>query len=126
MTTNKTIKEIAESGKKKEQLKEKLGKKCVYCGCTNELVLTIDHSTPRVRGGKDVDKNKKICCWTCNQLKGALTHMEFKQYLKALFLLKNLRKIKFSYTNTGVKLDFFQNRYPDFGLQFKSKDEDSA
>ena len=120
-----SLRSIAVKGKEKEALKKKLGKKCVYCGCTNELILTIDHSTPRSRGGKDTEKNKKICCWTCNQLKGSLTHKEFKQYLKALFILKDLRKVKLTYSTNRVNLDFYPNRYPEFGLHFKEEKDGS-
>ncbi len=51
------------------------GYRCVYCG-TNHLPLTIDHVTPRVRGGKDEWDNLVCCCTKCNNLKGDRTPEE--------------------------------------------------
>ncbi len=82
-------------GIKNESLKNKLGDKCVYCGCSNPLILTIDHRNPTARGGIDEDKNKQIACFICNQLKGALTHAEFKLYFRSLLNLHKLKKVSF-------------------------------
>lgn len=91
MSKNKSV---VKRGIENNNLKKKLGEKCVYCGCENKLILTIDHKLPTSRGGKDIDKNKQVTCWTCNQLKGSLTHSEFKNYLNILYKLKGLNKIK--------------------------------
>jgi 5-methylcytosine-specific restriction endonuclease McrA len=45
------------------------GHRCVYCGATH-LPLTIDHVTPRVRGGRDEWENLVCCCTVCNNSKG--------------------------------------------------------
>ena len=86
---------LKKQGIKNSKLKTKLGHKCVYCKCENKLLLTIDHITPTVRGGEDVDKNKQIACLPCNWLKGGLTHEEFVIYFNSLMDLKDLNKIKF-------------------------------
>ncbi len=42
-------------------------------GCEYELplhVLTIDHVTPRSRGGLDWFSNLQLLCHTCNAIKG--------------------------------------------------------
>lgn len=83
------------NGLKKNNLRKKLGEVCVYCGCKNKLVLTIDHKIPLARGGADNEKNKQVCCFICNQFKGALTHEEFKKYNKALNILEGLNKLFF-------------------------------
>ncbi len=80
-------------GLRKNNLKKKLGEKCVYCKCINKILLTIDHKIPLARGGEDLPRNKQVCCFNCNQLKGALTHNEFKKYLKILNGLKDLNKL---------------------------------
>ncbi len=87
---NYTAKEV----KKNLKLKKKNGNRCVYCDCTNQLILTIDHKMPVSRGGKETESNKQIACFICNQLKGSLTDSEFKKYLKCLYELKNLGKLK--------------------------------
>lgn len=87
-------KELIKLGIKKERLKKKLGYQCVYCGCNNKLVLTIDHIIPITRDGKDEDTNKQVTCYICNQLKGGLTDNEFRKYYKLIQGLKDLQKIK--------------------------------
>ena len=73
------------NGIKKNNLRKKLGEVCVYCGCKNKLILTIDHKTHLARGGVDNEKNKQVCCFICNQFKGVLTHEEFKKYNKDIY-----------------------------------------
>lgn len=103
------------NGEEKRKLKNKLGNKCVYCGCDNILFLTIDHKTPLNRGGTDDKNNLQVCCLPCNSLKGALTEKEFLQYMKALKILKNLCKIKAAWP-MNVPLEFKQHFYPGFPL----------
>ena len=57
---------------RKELLYENQGRKCA--GCEYELplhVLTVDHITPRSRGGLDRIRNLQLLCHTCNAIKGA-------------------------------------------------------
>jgi 5-methylcytosine-specific restriction endonuclease McrA len=46
---------------------------CWYCGCELSLAkwATIDHETPRSRGGADEPENVLLSCRRCNQRKGA-------------------------------------------------------
>ena len=108
--TNALLKQI----KNKEALKKKLGLKCVYCGCTNPLLLTIDHIVPKARDGPDTNKNKQVTCWICNQLKGALTDKEYKKYFATLAELKELCKIKIKNLPPQLELEFRQNHYPNY------------
>lgn len=64
------------------------GKWCFYCGCELQLVksdrvhipnlATIDHLTPRCRGGHSTEKNSVECCVQCNNAKGQLTLAEYR------------------------------------------------
>lgn len=60
---------------------------CHFCNC--ELVrstcppypknaATVDHRTPRSRGGSDDPINFLLCCLGCNQHKGDLTEIEYR------------------------------------------------
>ena len=57
----------------RKKIKEAWDHKCAYCGSDKEL--TIDHITPRSKGGTDVTKNVVWACHDCNQDK-AYTPME--------------------------------------------------
>ena len=57
----------------RKKIKEAWDHKCAYCGSDKEL--TIDHITPRSKGGTDVTKNVVCACHDCNQDK-AHTPME--------------------------------------------------
>ena len=96
---------LVKKGIRNSKLKKKLGEVCVYCGCTNKLILTIDHIKPLVRGGDDTDENKQVACVICNWLKGSLTDAEFKKYYKLLLTMKDLNKVKLS---TGDLSIFFR------------------
>lgn len=55
---------------------------CAYC---RRLVRfdnsTIDHVTPRCRGGSDAPSNLVLCCMPCNTLKGDQTLDEWREKL---------------------------------------------
>ena len=44
------------------------GHKCIYCGSKNNL--TLDHVTPKCKGGGNTWKNLVTCCGSCNVKKG--------------------------------------------------------
>jgi hypothetical protein len=54
---------------------------CVYCGASGSIIwraqsvsldgLTLDHWTPRARGGTDTADNLVLACQACNRRKGA-------------------------------------------------------
>ena len=71
----------------KEYLLLKFGHKCAYCdGLSKDLVLEVEHMTPRSRGGTDRVSNLAIACHTCNQTKGKRTPEEW------VVLLRHSRK----------------------------------
>jgi 5-methylcytosine-specific restriction endonuclease McrA len=49
------------------------GHRCAYCG---NSATTIDHVTPRSRGGLDHWENLVACCLKCNNKKGDRTPLE--------------------------------------------------
>ena len=67
----------------KELLYVSQNHKCI--GCEYELplhVLTIDHITPRSRGGQDSVGNLQLMCHTCNAIKGNRSMGYLKQQLQ--------------------------------------------
>lgn len=82
--------------KKKDTIKKK-HPECVYCKCNNELYLEIDHKIPLSRGGTNDKSNLQVTCTLCNKLKDNMTHVEFKDYLKALKLLKKINCFNLQY-----------------------------
>jgi hypothetical protein len=51
----------------RQSIKEHWGK-CAYCGSTENL--TLDHITPRSKGGSERITNVLCACHSCNQSKG--------------------------------------------------------
>jgi 5-methylcytosine-specific restriction endonuclease McrA len=91
----------------KDQIKEKSNYTCKYCKCENMLIMTVDHVIPLDRGGTDVVSNLACCCYTCNQLKGNLLPAEFREYLKALKILKKLGKFELSMKGMAQNVKLF-------------------
>lgn len=57
--------------------------RCWYCGATPEPDdLTVDHATPRSRGGRNRDDNLLPACDRCNNLKANQTVSEFRKWIK--------------------------------------------
>lgn len=113
---------IGYSSQRGYKIKNKIknNKQCVYCGCNNPLMLTVDHKVPVSRGGTNDLVNLQPCCWICNQLKGSLTVIEFKKYLKALKILHELVKLKIVFPQR-LELKFSPAYYPDY--DYKIEDE---
>lgn len=61
--------------KHRELVMVRHGRFCKYCGCTSNL--TLDHVTPRSRGGSDDPSNLVPACRPCNSSKGARTPEEW-------------------------------------------------
>ena len=52
----------------RHSIKEKWNYECAYCG--SEENLTLDHITPRSKGGSEKVTNILCACHSCNQSKG--------------------------------------------------------
>mgnify|MGYP002641066439 FL=1 len=96
--------------REKEAIKLKYKHTCVYCGCKNKLILTVDHKVPLNRGGTDDNSNLTCSCFICNQLKGSLNDIEFESYMKSLEQMKDLCKIKLMIKD--ITLTFNEGYYP--------------
>jgi 5-methylcytosine-specific restriction endonuclease McrA len=69
----------------------KQNRQCYYCGCITSLpndnapqkkdTATIDHKTPRRRGGANSAENEVLCCHQCNGDKAHLTEGEYRAVL---------------------------------------------
>ena len=57
------------------------GYKCMYCGTSGSVKLTIDHIIPLSRNGKTNFENCVSACRPCNNKKGRRTPSEAKMYL---------------------------------------------
>ena len=57
------------------------GYKCMYCGTTAKIKLTIDHVIPQAQGGKSNFDNCVAACRPCNHKKGHRTPSEAKMFL---------------------------------------------
>ena len=65
--------EVAKYVEKKKKIKKKNNNTCKYCKCNNQLIMTVDHRIPKIRGGDNSEKNMDCVCNICNRLKGGLT-----------------------------------------------------
>ncbi len=60
------------SAEKREQVRQRAGRACEYCGVTETNtagLLTVDHFHPQARGGSDDIDNLVYCCHACNGFK---------------------------------------------------------
>ena len=70
---------------------------CPYCNKQiSPLDFSIDHLTPKNRGGSNELNNLHLVCIKCNKVKGDLTDEEFKQLMAFLkdkpIIYENLHK----------------------------------
>jgi len=79
-----------------------LGEKCCYCGdIIDAKNISGDHIIPLTRGGVSYLSNFNIVCLSCNQRKGDLLDLEYKELLSMIdkwsedakrYVLTQLRK----------------------------------
>lgn len=90
--------------REKEEIKKRDKYTCMYCGCTNKLLLTIEHKDAKSRGGTNNYSNLGCSCIICNQIKGSLNHTEFKQYYKVLQTLYGMNKVCVNIPSIDVQM----------------------
>lgn len=72
---------------------------CVYCGCSTQKLLTLDHVIPQSKGGKNAWDNLVTACKACNSEKADLTLEEYGKQIPEpkrphyLMLLKSVHDI---------------------------------
>jgi 5-methylcytosine-specific restriction endonuclease McrA len=72
------------SGKQRLRILMRDKMRCQYCGVrANAFELTLDHITPRSRGGSSTPENLCAACVGCNQRKGDRTPEEARMPLLA-------------------------------------------
>ena len=120
--TTASMREAVERVEWRNKIRAKHEEKCVYCGCTNPLYLTIDHKLPIIRGGTDDEQNLTIACFPCNSLKGALTTEEFEKYMKGLLVMHDLKKLKIAWPER-ISLVFSSHHYPSFPADWKKEQQ---
>ena len=90
------------SSEKAKKIYEKYNYRCGYCGFkifTNvkkdsPFRATIDHITPKARGGNNENDNLIACCMVCNHAKDNMTETEFNNSLLIGKNIKENNKIK--------------------------------
>lgn len=63
------------SKKFRQEIYDRDGNACVYCGATEDL--TLDHKVPEMHGGDHSPDNLQTACRRCNAKKRDLTHEEY-------------------------------------------------
>ena len=75
----KTPKRKPFSKKIRQQILEKFGGYCAYCGCLLSLeTMQIDHLFPVKKGGTDEPRNLMPACRSCNHYKESFTLEQFR------------------------------------------------
>ena len=72
--------------KTRQEVYDKFGGKCAYCGTTLVKGWNVDHIKPRVFGGTDDIENLNPSCKDCNNYK---CHTNLEEYRKQLHRMLN-------------------------------------
>ena len=87
------------------------GDRCSICGCsldkttaTRDDSFTVDHVTPKSRGGTEESQNKRPCCRRCNLLKGSLTWS-----IELDYLIATVRAVECETSIRVRGIDFIRN-----------------
>ena len=84
----------------RQSIKGKWNYECAYCG--SEENLTLDHITPRSKGGSDRVTNVLCACHSCNHLKGHKTWYDWYMQLSRRFLFQvRQQNLETSNRNSG-------------------------
>jgi 5-methylcytosine-specific restriction endonuclease McrA len=64
--------------------------RCTYCGAElTERTSTLDHVTPRARGGSHARENCVLSCKRCNRMKGAWTAEQVLEWAQRVAAVAN-------------------------------------
>ena len=88
------------------------GFRCVYCG-TEGVRFTIDHVTPKSKGGKSSFENCVTSCKPCNNGKGNRTCSEARMFPKTKLIAPTISEfLRMKIKSLGIQKvldDFFKN-----------------
>lgn len=72
--------------RKAKKVKQCASGRCHYCNCrfttSGPQMRTKDHRIPKARGGRNHPSNYVDCCLRCNNDKGMMTEIEYREYLR--------------------------------------------
>lgn len=99
--------------KMRERLWRKQSGKCCYCGDPTHLPrynqkelksnnATIEHLTPKSKGGSDDILNLKMACHKCNLVRGTMDVTEFYEIAQNKTFLNKLYKEKIEHTKKYI------------------------
>ncbi len=69
----------------RKRVYERDGYKCIECGTTENL--TIDHITPIIEGGLNIEKNMQTMCYSCNSYKSNRYKLPLFKHLKKIWYI---------------------------------------
>lgn len=93
----------------RQQVTQDFRYRCAYCQSPQEvgIPMVLDHCMPLSIGGATERQNLCLCCYRCNEFKGAKTQI-FSSEVQETILLFNPRtqiwKEHFSWSDDGLKI----------------------
>jgi len=79
--------------------------KCHYCqvkmhlGTTGKYFCTVDHKTPKSKGGSNYITNLVGACFTCNNMRGSIPYEAFKRFIQLYGNDRAIREVRRSITH---------------------------
>lgn len=105
-----------------EKIKLNTGKRCNYCGTSDNL--TLDHILPKYEGGKDDAENLILACKSCNSSKGKKDLMEWmhsKNEFLPLMIIRRYLKLVYHYAERRNILNLSIQDVTEVNLPFQIK-----
>ena len=112
------------SARKKAQIISKTDGRCAYCGIelfddddSTGAGMTVDHLTPKSRGGTEELGNLVLCCRSCNSTKGSKTLEEYRIWFTWIDVCReggfSLSQLNWLHNNTDLN-----QRFPRKAVRF--------
>ena len=93
----------------RQQVTLDFGNRCAYCQSPQEvgIPMVLDHCHPHSMGGATVRENLCLCCYRCNEFKGAKTQVLFSATQETIPLFNPRTqnwKEHFAWSDDGLKI----------------------